>query len=75
MGTELIDFLKPHRTTTKLQHDNMGLMDQAPYSFHHLMGEPSSNNIPSSSAPGKFEEPQLFIRVKEENENLRQKVD
>lgn len=75
MATELIDFLGTRRAGAKTVQENIGLMERTPYTFHQLMGEPSINNVQTLSVPRKSEEPQLFIKVKEENENLRHRVD
>lgn len=77
MATELIDFLGTRRAGAKTLQENKGSMERTPYTFHQLMGEssPSTKNLQTSSVPRKSEEPWLFIKVKEENENLRHRVD
>lgn len=56
------------------------LLDQAAISFNYLIGDTSKQTTPnegSSSQPRRYtsEEPQLYIKVKEENENLKARVD
>ena len=46
------------------------------YSFNHLLGEPSQSIKMVTNNRTSFEEqPQLYIKVKEENENLKMRVD
>ena len=54
------------------------MLDQAALSFNHIMGEQSQTNttkMVTISGPIRSEEPQLYIHVKEENENLKVRVE
>ena len=83
MGTELLDFLRmQQRTATKQTEvnnfDKNSLLNEAVISFNHLLGDPSHSNNAASSIPNHNHisaEPALYIRVKEENENLKLRVD
>ena len=59
--------------------DRNSLLDQAAISFNHLLGDPSHSNNIASSIPHHNHvtatEPALYIRVKEENESLKLRVD
>ena len=60
--------------------DRNSVLDQAAISFNHLMGDPSHSHNAASTIPYNNHnhvsaEPALYIRVKEENENLKIRVD
>ena len=78
MGTDLIDFLKLQPRPAPDSSERNLMLDQA-YSFNYMMGGSSQlNSNPAASSQAKpkpSSEPKLYIRVKEENESLKLRVD
>ena len=86
VGNELIDLLRSQRNNAGVKPTHMissnedtrnPMLDQAAYSFNRMIGEPSSQNGHSSQArkPSGEDQPALYIKIKEENEHLKQRVD
>ena len=77
MGQDLLEFLKMQKTGTKgadNANDRNSMLDVA-HSFHHMLVDPSQSKQAATNQRAPSEEPQLYIKIKEENENLKLRVD